>query len=792
MSNQKKIIIIVVYLFLSVVLFVCTAEAKCLVAKDSVGSVKLKKYQRTKARAAKYYEDLAYSRGIDVYKKAVRQMPNDDTLKIKIAKGYYHIQELDSAVYWYEGVIQNDGLIDNDIHYINFGEALIHQGRYVEARDWFKKFEAKHPNDNRIKARLQGLDGMVRFYRDSILFEVENAPFNSEGYDFSPTFYKDGLILVSSRETANMTQFLKAKYDWDKTYFLNLFSVDSNNEVSKFDKRLKTSYHEGPVAFYENDTKVIFTRNSYEKGEIRVNKKKLNVQGSKVTEGKTGEVNLHLFYSELEDNGKWSTPVELWFNDPNFSCGHPTVSRDGQRLYFASNRPGGLGATDLYVSYRSDGAWGEPENLGSSINSEGSEMFPYVDENDNLYFASDGHMGLGGLDIFEIDLKTEKATPKNMGYPMNSASDDFGLAVRSSGIEQTGYFSSNRPGGKGLDDIYSFSFTQNRSLPGRVLDLVTGLPIGGANVCVVANNKDTLGYITTMADGSFMYPYEWEKDYKVTASKPDYSTDSLLFSPQTIEGSAPLELRIAKNLLVVKGTVLRDQNNQPLEEVKVIVTDENSGSQFGMITGKDGTYSFVAKPNTTYSFLMKKYRYLSFSNNLSTGNQTKGEIINDGTLAEIVIGKPIELDEIHFDLAKWNIRPDAAIELDKFTKKLYENPAIIVELNTHTDSRGGDLYNLNLSDKRAKSCADYVTNHGISKERLVGRGYGETRLLNECSNGVKCSEQQHQQNRRAEFRVTGFLPEVITEKEKSLLWISPDYISANMSAKDRAGLAKQQ
>lgn len=789
MSNLKKVIFVLIYLVLSIVLFISTAKALGSSQKEKKDTLKQRSYERTKERAAAYYSNFAYAKGLEVYKKALKKNPADDTLKIAIADGFFQTHGLDSAEKWYSDVIAKEALVEDDRHYIQYAEVLIHQARYEEATVWFEKFESNNPEDSRVKARLEGLQKQLSFYRDSVLFEVWSAPFNTAEYDFSPTFYKDGLMIVSSRETAKVTQFLKPKYKWDQSYFLNLFEVNVHNEVTVFDKRLKTSYHEGPVAFYDQGTKVIFTRNSYEKGELRVSNSKVHVQGSKVSESATGAVKLNLFYSELMENEKWTTPVLLSFNDANVSSGHPAVSPDGQKLYFASDRSGGLGGTDLYVSTQTNGTWGEPVNLGERINTEGDEMFPFIDEAGSFYFASNGHMGLGGLDIFKVDLDQPNANPTNMGYPMNTASDDFGLAIKSNGADQEGYFSSNRPGGKGLDDIYGFHYVRRKALPGRVVDLITGVPLEGAEVVALTEAGDTLGRLVTGADGAFSFPYEWSSAYTVSSTKDKYSRDFLAFTPADLPGGDLIELRITKELLIVKGTAYREQNSQELGEVKVIVKNENTGAVFGMITEADGAYSFLAEPNTTYSFLMKKYRYLSFVNKLTTGAERSGEITNDGSLTEIVIGKPIELNDIHFDVAKWDIREDAARELDKFTQKLYDNPSIIVELSTHTDSRGGDRYNLDLSDKRAKSSADYVTGHGISAERLVGRGYGESRLLNGCSNGVKCSKQQHQKNRRAEFKVTGFLPEKMTENELSILWISPDYRSANLSIAEREALA---
>ena len=747
---------------------------------DTLSIMKLKQYERTKARAAKYYNDYAYSKGITVYKKALEMLPSDDTLKLHIASGYYQVHNLDSADQWYAKVIDKESIIDDDLHYLNYAEVLTTQGRYIEAKKWFQRYANGHPGEKRVNDRLAGLESILEFYKDSIRFEIWHESFNSDTYDFSPSYYEDDILFVSGRETTKTTQFLKPKYKLDKTYFLNLFEVDSALNVNVFEKRIKSSYHEGPVTFYDNDTKVIFTRNNFTKAELRFQHSKLHVQGAKVTESKEGINKLKLFYAEKSANGQWNTPVELWFNSDEYSTGHPTVSKDGNRLYFASDREGGHGETDIYRSIWYSDVWGEPENLGNIINTEGSEMFPFVDENEVLYYASSGHEGLGGLDIFKVDLNRIEAKPENMGYPMNSPYDDFGLIAKDHGTHQSGYFSSNRIGGLGLDDIYAFNFEKQRSLPGKVVDLLTGNPVSEAHVAMINQDGDTTGYLQTQADGLFDFKYTWGEDYFANARKPSFSEDDLSFNTSDYAAGDTIILRITKELLIIRGTMTDKLKGDTLDAVRIIVLNESTGYKFGIKTLDDGAYSFIGQPNTKYSFSLKKHKYFSEKNILQTDDRKSGEVIHDGQLEEIVIGKPMKLKDIHFDLAKWNIREDASIELDKFTNQLEDNPSIIVELSTHTDCRGSDPYNLDLSDKRAKSSAKYVIDHGIPNERLVGKGYGETKLLNKCDDGVRCTADEHQVNRRAEFMVTGFLPFTESEEEKSLFWIEPDYITASL------------
>lgn len=747
---------------------------------EGLSKSQYRKYVRISSQAKKRYDNFSYAKGIDTYKKALKAWPTNDTVKLEIAKGYYLTGALDSAEVWYDQVIESSAASSDDSHYLNYAEILTSNGEYQDALGWFEKYRQSHPDEDRVNDRIAGLNELLSFYGDSLRFEIRHEDFNSEGYDFSPTYYQDQLYFVSSRETSGL-QFLKPKYDWDQTYFLNAFVVDSAGSANLFTKKLTTSYHEGPAVFYADDTKMIFTRNNVEKGHLRVEDKKLRVQGQRIEESKEGINKLKLFFTEMDDKGGWKIPKELHFNSDEYSTGHPTLSKDEQRLYFASDREGGLGETDIYVCQWRNGVWGEPENLGDKINTEGSEMFPYIDENDVLYFASNGHRGLGGLDIFKVDLKAKDLTPKNMGYPLNSSNDDFGMIVKEEGDYLHGYFSSNRAGGLGLDDIYEFKYLLRMNVPGQVIDIITGQPIANAQAGVSEESLDAnvMGVINTDALGIFNYSYKLDDEYFVAATKKDYNRDTMTVRPIEYIGDT-ISLHIMKNLLI-SGVVSDKIKGDTLSAVKVLVTNEKTKKKFGLVTKEDGHYSFLADSNTKYSFEYRKHKFFTSRSSVDTGDRQSGVIIHDGEMEELFVGKPIVLDDIHYDLAKWNIRPDAAIELDEFHELLQENPSIIVELSAHTDCRSSDNYNMNLSDKRAKSAAQYLFGKGIPDKRLSGRGYGETKLLNECADGVSCSEDQHQANRRTEFMVTGFLPDQIPQDERDLLWIEPEYVAAGLA-----------
>ncbi|MCV9387573.1 carboxypeptidase regulatory-like domain-containing protein [Reichenbachiella ulvae] len=750
---------------------------------DSLGTIKKDKYLNAKLRAEKAYADLNFSKGIKEYKKALRVL-SDDTARLEIAYGYFKMNQLDSAFDYYHSVLFYGLAGVDDVHILNYAEILAKKGAYESSEEFFAKYKENHPNDQRSAERLDGLRNRMNFYRDSTRYQVEHCSFNSTGYDFAPAYDGDKLLFISSRETLGPVQFIKPKYKWDKSYFLDVYELDANGEVHSYNGQLKTSYHEGPLSIYDEGRKVIFTRNNFEKAEIGIKDKKLVVHGAKINESDDGVNKLKLYYAERSGKGEWGHAVELKFNDDQFSNGHPTVSRDGKRLYFSSDRPGGEGGTDLFVSVWQEGQWQEPINLGDRINSEGEEMFPFIDQNEMLYFASNGHPGLGGLDIFKVDLKDSTALPVNVGYPLNSAADDFGMVFKHEQHRISGYFSSNRKGGVGLDDVYAFSFENIAEVPLQVIDIHTGLPLAGAEVGIsdLSFDDHLMEVSTTGESAVFIYPYNLDDQYYLAATKESYNRDSIQVKPSDWVGDT-IKLHLMKNLLI-SGTITDKVKGFPLDSVRVIVTDESINETFGLVTGEDGHYSFNAHADRIYSFKMKRHKYFTTYSQVDTHIAKTGVVIHDDEMEELFVGKPIVLNDIHFDRGKWNIRSDAAKELDKFQMMLKETPGIVVELSTHTDSRGSDQFNFELSDKRAKSAAQYLVDHGIDQARIVGKGYGETKLVNECQNGVECSEEKHQANRRAEFMVTGFLPTEQEEEEKNMVWIQPEFIASSLAKEE--------
>ncbi|MEM9324484.1 MAG: carboxypeptidase regulatory-like domain-containing protein [Bacteroidota bacterium] len=727
------------------------------------------------SRADQLFERKYFGRALDVYKAVIKRKKNasDPYLQLKIAACYQNMGQVEEALAWYQKASFDEATSDQ---YFDYAEVLAANGKYEEAGRWYRDYLA-FGSDPIAEKRLASIENLDQLFRDSTFFDVVNLSFNSEQKDFSPFFDGEKIVFVSSRKRPIIDEF-KHRYHLDESLFLNLYqSADPlvDPEVSYFfKKQLSTAFHEGPGVIFDEGLQMYFTRNNVKSGHA-------------LQTDEEGYTRLKLFHAQRKSaSSTWNKPQELPFNSADFSSGHPAILENGNTVIFVSDRPGGFGEADLYITTKSGENWSEPRNLGPAVNTAAKEMFPFVTASgDKLFFASEGHGGLGGLDIFESDIiGNEVSAPRNLGHPVNSSRDDFGLIYEdSTGI---GYFASNRPGGRGDDDIYYFIYSKPREvlLRGIVVDADTQEPIPNATVNL---SGDRQTQTSSGPVGEFEFKVTWDQQYDLLATKAGYSRDST--SADTYGSVAVVDgivLELKKELILISGVVYDVETTEPLDSSKIIVTNIMTGKKFGFVTRSDGFYQFIGEPDVQYGFKTKKYKYFTEVGAVSTMGIRSGTIERDFELEPIVIGKPIRLGNIYFDLAKWDITSRAATELDKFVATLQDNPAIIVELGSHTDCRGSDPYNLNLSQQRASSSADYIVTQGIGRNRIEAKGYGETVLTNECDDGVACTEEQHEVNRRSEFKVLGFLPDEETEEELSLLWLDPNQLSSQLLSESDA------
>lgn len=693
----------------------------------------------------KHYFNFAYTTAIQFYEDALEKDSTNYNIKLKIGDSYRKLNDpVNSAKWLKEGL--NEASEDVDPKFkLYYAQALSSNQEYEEAKKWFREYKAVAKNESRASKRLDGLNHISKFYEDSVYYEIKPVSVNSEGLDFSPVWYKEGIVFVSSRSES---VFAKNLFNWDKSSYLDLYYSKGTDtgDLSKpilFHKKVNTKYHEGPLSFYNNEQNVVFTRNNYYKGIAR--------------KSKDGITKLKLYFAER--NGEdWGNIKQFPYNNNEYSVGHPTITEDGKKMFFASDMPGGHGGTDIYVTYFVKGEWTEPKNLGEVINTEGMEMFPYLNHGD-LYFSSDGHPGLGGLDCYKAPLvNDEPVSVHNLGHPVSSSYDDFSLIITND--DHYGYFSTNRDN-KVYDNLYYFLYTKGAVIyvRGKVVDNHYDVVLPEATVSLLDAQGNVLKDTLSDANGDFEFKLRYKQKYTLVADKLGYhkvNTEEVFTAEPNglIEG---LELRLEPPHHVVSIKAIDDSTRQILPDAEIHVVDLKDNELVEISKRGSFHHEFETKGGNSYRSLGVKIGYFSNTIPISIGyDHVYDTLFFDIPIKRIEIGKAIKLDNIYYDLDKAFIRPDAAIELDKLVKILKENPTIEIELGSHTDSRGSDSYNKNLSQRRADSAVAYIISKGIDKSRITAQGYGETVLTNKCSNGVQCSKAEHQANRRTEFKVTKF------------------------------------
>ena len=685
-------------------------------------------------RADRLYYQFSYASAISLYEAVLNDEPDNQRVLLRIADSYRMLNQPEESANWYARVIHNDTLIaDADV--LHYAEMLSGAGEYQQAKSWYEKYKSMAGgDDSRPVSKLDALENLEVYFKDSAMYLVEQASFNSQWSDFSPAFYEDGLVFVSSRETAEM-RLTSSIFNWDKQPYLDLFYVGRDSagvlsNPSPWNSKINTQYHEGPVAFFDGGDRVVFTRNNYFNGRFRMSSDKIN--------------KLQLYSAKVGGGDFQSLP----FNSDEYSVGHPTFMADGHTMIFVSDMPGSVGGTDLWKSYWNGSEWSDPVNLGAPINTEGDEMFPYFHADGTLYFASNGRGGLGGLDLYSAKYAdSQYQEPKNLGYPMNTRHDDFGLILDNTGVR--GYFSSNRIVEED-DNIFRFEIVREPFLriSGIVVDDVTGDLLPNTTVHT-RNSYGTEATVTSDEQARFTIDMEWDAVYRFTAEKELYEQMNfpVRTAEDTPEAREPLEIRM-KNRCWEYAWALNDkETNLPVQGAQVTLIKRGTNDSLVLKSG-DGIYILPMECEAVYDLRIEKEGYFTKTIEVSPGN------IPEPEFEEIVVGKAIEVENIYYDLNKADIRADAAVELDKLVKLLVENPNISIELSSHTDSRGSDVYNLNLSQRRAESAVAYIIDQGISADRITAKGYGETKLNNDCANGVPCSDEDHQANRRTEFAVT--------------------------------------
>lgn len=704
-----------------------------------------------------YFKRFDFKTALQYYGRAIKKDSGNSSLRQKIADSYRLLNNWEEAEKWYALTANDAGLKpENKLYY---AEALRSNKKYDEAKPYYKAYFDTDTTNKSVKERMDGLDRVKDLAKDKGIYNIELLTINSPASDFGPAFYKEGKIMFcSNREKPKGG--VGRKDDWTDAPFLQMYESEndgSGNIVGANPmkgRQPNRRFHEGPMSYNKKNDEIYITRSNYVK-----NKPKTSVD-------KTVKLKIYRMVY-LPDQARWGDEIieAVPFNNKDYSVSHPTLTADGKTLYFASDKPGGQGGVDLYVAYRKiGGEWSVPENLGPEINTPGDEMFPFIADDSTLYFASNGHAGLGGLDVYSTTLVNGKWTePENLGYPINTNKDDFGFIIEPD--NKFGYFVSNRDGGVGDDDIYKFT-KKGIVINAVVYNAKTKDPIKDARVIVFENGIEK-GSRLTDKNGAVQFPALPRRNYKFMASKEG-------FLPETVEAqtdNAPITVQIPlrqQGGLNLEVTVLDKKTKEPLRDAKVKLVNMNTQQPVRAETDDNGKAFFEVEPGSNYRLEGSKeipndpnVRYLTVSSTVTTvGKQAPGTVYATLELEKVKKGVAIKVENIYYDLDKWNIRPDAARELDKLVKVLLDNPTMQIELSSHTDCRATAEYNRQLSTKRAESAVNYIISRGVNKNRLVAAGYGESRLVNKCAceGEVKsnCTDEQHQENRRTEFKILKF------------------------------------
>ncbi|MDX6184106.1 OmpA family protein, partial [Flavobacterium sp. Fl-33] len=599
------------------------------------------------SRADRDYNKYAYIDAIAIYEKLAEAGYREEKIFQRLGNAYYFNAELTKALKWYDELFLLNNQQDPEYYY-RYAQTLKSVGDYSEADKMLDIFNEKIKTDSRGVLFENNKNYLEQIKLNSGRFEIADAGINSTESDYGTTMLDGKLVFASARDTARLS---KNTFRWTNRSFTNLYTAVVKSDGSlespiQLDKKINSKFNESTPVFTKDGNTMYFTRNNFLAGKRGKDDKKVTL--------------LKLYKAELVKD-KWINVVELPFNSDQYSIAHPALSVDEKKLFFASDMPGGQGQSDLYsVTINNGGTFGKPENLGPVINTEGRETFPFISGDNELYFASDGRPGLGGLDIFVAKIKDDAGfgVVQNIGEPVNTKFDDFSFIIDPA--SRKGFFSSNKSGGIGSDDIYKFTETRrldcNKKLSGVVVDSQTNLTLSDAKVILLDSNFQQILEVVTDKEGRYTFEVTCNKNYYIRVLKQDFETHE--------------------------------------SEIKIGSSKEK--------------YELDVK-------LEKQIKKIEVGTDLA---------------------KTLDIPLIYFDLNQSFITPEAKFELEKVLAVMTQYPKMKIDVRSHTDSRENKNYNLILSNKRAKATIEWFVKRGISNQRISGRGYGESQLVNQCSDNV--------------------------------------------------------
>lgn len=739
--------------------------------------------QPTKLKKAnQYFEEGKYRQAIPLYEE-VLGVEDLAEVKLRLAESHRFLGNYQASAQWYALTIGLPQSRPEDKFY--YGLMLLRTGDCKGAERWFKDYLKYNPYDPR-KQRLLNACGYIRELSKEQPGRVTLSlpDFNGPNSELGPAFFEDKLVFSTFRRPA----------EDPSQAFLDLFQVAIEDRGGAraystpqlFSSSLQSKFHEGLAAFSKGETEIYLTRTRRVPAYLPLD---AEIQ------------RLEIVTARRLPQGGWSNLQPLPFGSDHYSVVHPSVSSDGSRLFFSSDMPGGQGGKDLYLSFLENGQWGPPINLGPTVNTPDDEVFPFISDSGKLFFCSNGHLGLGGQDIFWTEEGHDGlwVLPRNLGTPFNSQSDDFAIIFNAT--EKEGYFTSNRSGGAGKDDIYFFRLAETGTpVQLDVVDLTTGAPIPYIRV-LSSCGGDTL---VSDAEGRLFFSlpdcctltgtakgYQ-PRSLEACERKGELAADTLFLAlalaPEGTAASrpAPEAPRGTSGNYMLNGVVLNQESGMPVVQAKVGLASVNCLEPASVFTDKQGRFTLSVEAGCCYQVRIERDNFFAqkMKQPICVRDGEYGQFVNAYLMpyasdpASEGDGVPVKMEaeagafgfdrssneesegfsfrvNVYYDTGRSSVQRSSIPHLLRLLQLLKENPDIVVEISSHTDSNGESESNMALSQKRADAVVRFLVSEGVEKERLVARGYGESRLVNHCADGVPCTEEEHQQNRRTEFRVVG-------------------------------------
>lgn len=707
--------------------------------------------QQDLQRANQLFNKTYYSQAIPLYEKISDKTQTAEVIQ-NLGDCYYFTNDYEKAQQQYALLIQTKSKELNEDFYFRYAQTLKAKGRYSEANDIMRKFYLTSNNNMAIEKLNNDIKTLKNVSAIGQRFDIQNLALNTENSEFGTVVFEENLVFAAVKKKPNL---FDKTYKWNNESYLNLVSIPLKNINAKdsivtyFSKDLKSPMHESNAIFTKDGKFMYFTRNNSNNGRREKNTDKIS--------------NIQIFRAEFV-NGKWTNITALPFNSADYSVEHPALSIDEKILYFASDMPGTLGSFDIFSVSVDGSVYGKPMNLGEKINSPKREQFPFVSKDNKLYFSSNGHEGYGALDIFVSDIQDNSySKASNVGLPVNSGYDDFAYYIDSDTKE--GYFSSDRPGGKGKDDIYSFKETKElliedckQYIAGIITDVDSHLALENAIVILKNSSNQELEKATTTADGKFNFTVECESNYLLFTTKVNYTenTRNLKISGERNKSNnGSMEIRSLENIKKEEQVALDKKIAadliiaQQLKAAELVAREQKKKDDAIALESKRLTDKEAAEQ-------LKKDKLIADKKNKEITEAKKKEKTAAIVAAEKDVVKDkdrliIKTEPIYFDYDLWYIRKDSKKILNRIVELMNKYPEMVVEIGSHTDNRGTIKYNADLSQNRADATRNYILEQGISKNRILAKGYGESVPIVKCIPEDSCDEEQHELNRRSEF-----------------------------------------